>query len=144
VVSRRSPKAIWFSTKGERSGGLKEYGNQVNDGFCSPIFLVWLDTEFDIFLLGSKMRYRHSNDVKWHLVWDERSPMGALVRPSNYLRFGLGVRGGNLYGRCRYWRNVFEFHAGGKLRMFGGSGPRTLLAKGVTDRGGTKASGSME
>jgi hypothetical protein len=109
VVSRRSPKALWFSTKGERSGGPKEYGNQVNDGFCSPIFLVWVDTEFDIFLIGAKRRYRHSNGLQWPLFWDERSPMGALVCPSHELCFSSGVRGGNLYGRFRCGEMFLNF-----------------------------------
>jgi hypothetical protein len=38
VVPVRPSKELWFSTKGERSGSPKEYGNQVNDGFCSPTF----------------------------------------------------------------------------------------------------------
>jgi hypothetical protein len=42
------------------------------------------------------------------------------------LGFRSGVRGGNLHGRFRYWRNVFKFNAGGKLCVFGGSGPHAL------------------
>jgi hypothetical protein len=45
---------------------------------------------------------------------------GRLGSPFPQFTLYLGVRGGNLHGRFRYWRNVFEFHAGGKLRMLAG------------------------
>jgi hypothetical protein len=63
VVPGRPSKELCFSTKGERSGSLKEHGNEVNDGFCSPIYCVWLDPESDLFILGAKMSYRHSDGV---------------------------------------------------------------------------------
>jgi hypothetical protein len=51
------------------------------------------------------------------------------VRSSHNLRSKSGFRGGNFHGGFRYWRNVFELHAGGKMRVFGGSAPYALCTQ---------------